>query len=178
MKKPTLFGVLLGLAVTSCAQTQPSSALPAPNAQGEYTPGWPDLGRGEARFITIQLGPDTYAYCHDVSPKFPFDSSLTYVQHADQLQALASCLNHDVMQSRHVLLVGRADPRGTDAYNLGLGERRAQQIKELLIKNGLDADRIDISTEGARDAKGQLPDFSFGYDRRVDVVVTGGAHAP
>ena len=179
MKTPILLGVALGLTLLSCAgPSQPSSALPSPNAQGEYTPSWPETGRGEERFVTIQLGPDTYAYCRGVTPQFPFDKSITYVQHADELQALASCLNHDEMRSRRVLLIGRADPIGDDAYNTNLGARRAQAIKEVLIRHGLDANRIDIKSEGERGAASQLPGYSFEYNRRVDVIVTGGAHAP
>ena len=63
-----------------------------------------------------------------------------------------------------------------------------------LVASGLSADRIDITSEGKRDAKGNqpvvvegpngkevdpsMPRFTYGYDRRVDVVVTGGAHHP
>ncbi len=179
MNKPFLsFGGASLLVTLACGATQPSSALPPPNAQGEYAPAWPTFGRGLERTITIQLGPDTYAYCRDVSPKFPFDKAVTYVQYADQLQALASCLNHDVMRSRRVLLLGHADPRGSDAYNLGLGERRAQQIREVLIANGLDSSRIDVASEGKRDVKRVEPGYSLEYDRRVDVIITGGSHAP
>jgi outer membrane protein OmpA-like peptidoglycan-associated protein len=174
---------VLGLAMLGCAtRAQPvqttSATLPPPNAQGEYAPDWPQMGRGEARFITIQLGPDTYSHCRDVSPKFAFDSPLTYVQDRAQLAAFARCMNHEEMQSRHVLLVGRADPRGSATYNLELGSRRAEQIKALLVLAGLSADRIDVATEGKRDAKGNTGDYSFGYDRRVDVVVAGGSHHP
>ena len=175
----TAFGLLLGACAAETYPVQTTSAtLPAPNAAGEYTPPWPVFGEGQARFITIQLGPDLYQYCRDVSPKFPFDSASTYVEDRDQLVALASCLNHPGLESRHVLLVGRADPRGTDGYNLALGARRAQAIKEFLVSAGLSPDRIDLATRGKRDAKGMLPEYSFGYDRRVDIVVTGGAHHP
>jgi OOP family OmpA-OmpF porin len=182
MRINTLAAVL-GLALAGCAgetaavQTT-SATLPAPNAAGEYKVPWPVFGEGQARFVTIQLGPDLYQYCRDVSPKFPFDSASTYVQDRDQLVALASCLNHPGLESRHVLLVGRADPRGSDAYNLELGSRRAAFIKEFLVSAGLAPNRIDVATRGKRDARGMLPDYSYGYDRRVDIVVTGGAHHP
>jgi peptidoglycan-associated lipoprotein len=151
---------------------------------------WPSEGSGVARTITLTLGPDLHAMCRDVSPKFPFDQANTYVDDKAELVALASCLNKPGLESRHVLLVGRADPRGSDAYNLKLGEERAQSIKEFLVSSGLSVDRIDIASEGKRGAKGEapvvvegqidpsMPRFTYGYDRRVDVVVTGGAHHP
>jgi OOP family OmpA-OmpF porin len=174
-----VFGLALAACAGQTAAVQTTSAmLPAPNADGEYQPPWPVFGEGQTRFITLQLGPDLYQYCRDVSPKFPFDSATTYVQDKDQLLSLASCLNHPGLEARHVLLVGHADPRGSNAYNLALGARRAQAIKEFLVGAGLSADRIDIATRGERDAKGMLPEYSYGYDRRVDIVVTGGAHHP
>jgi OOP family OmpA-OmpF porin len=174
---------LLSTALVACAgeatQTKTTSAeLPVPNADGNYRPGWPVLGNGPERFITIHLGPDEFAQCRMVSPKFPFNSASTYVEDDDQLAALVRCLNHPSMESRGVLLVGRADPRGTDAYNLKLGQERAEHIREFLVKQGLAPTRIATDSEGKRDAKGGTPDYSYGYDRRVDVVVVGGTHSP
>jgi OmpA-OmpF porin, OOP family len=179
----TIYTSALVVLLTACASgsniqpTATATNLPPPNAKGEYAVDWPDLGRGEARYITIQLGPDTFEHCRDVSPKFDFDSSLTYVQDRAQLAAFARCMNKSGMEGRRVLLVGRADPRGSDAYNMSLGQQRAEKIKSLLIASGLSADRIQIESHGEREAKGMRPEYSFGYDRRVDVVV-GGVHAP
>lgn len=141
-------------------------------------PGWPDLGRGAARFIRIDLGPDNLAECQRVSPKFPFDSANTYAQDRMQLEALASCLNSPGMRERTLLLVGRADPRGSDGYNEQLGSKRADAIKKILVENGIAASRIEIATEGERGAHGDTADTSSGHDRRVDVIVKGGTHAP
>lgn len=187
--------IILGLAVAACGASSSavpttSVQLPPPNANGEYHIDWPSEGSGVPRTITLQLGPDLHQMCRDVSPKFAFDQSWTYVQYKDELVALASCLNKAGLESRHVLLVGRADPRGSDAYNLALGERRAQAVKDFLVSAGLSPYRISIATEGEREAKGErpvivegqadpnMPRFDYGYDRRVDVIVTGGAHHP
>lgn len=183
MKAFKLGFVVLGFAMAACAAQAPlqrttSANLPPPNANGQYTLTWPSEGSGEARFITLSLGPDLYQHCRDASPKFPFDSASTYVEDKDQLLALASCLNHPGLEDRHVRLVGRADPRGTVDYNEQLGAHRAEAIKQFLVSAGLSADRIDIESLGERDAKGMLPQYSYGYDRRVDIIVTGGAHHP
>jgi len=191
----TLHILLLGLALAGCGAsvgttTTTSAQLPAPSSDGNYHVRWPDEGSGVARTITLTLGPDLHAWCRDVSPKFPFDNATTYVDDKDELLALASCLNKAGLENRHVLLVGRADPRGSDAYNLALGARRAQSVKDFLVSAGLSANRIDIATAGERDAKGHqpvvvegqvdpsMPRYTYGYDRRVDVIVTGGAHHP
>jgi outer membrane protein OmpA-like peptidoglycan-associated protein len=58
-----------------------------------------------------------------------------------------------------------------------LGKKRAEQIKAHLVDAGIAADRIQIQSQGERDSKGHLPEYAYGYDRRVDVVV-GTVHAP
>ena len=187
--------IILGLTVAACGASSStvhttSAQLPPPNANGEYHVDWPSEGSGVPRTITLTLGPDLHQMCRDVSPKFAFDQSSTYIQYKDQLVALASCLNKPGLESRSVLLVGRADSRGTDAYNLALGERRAQAVKDFLVSSGLSPYRISIASEGKREAKGgeavivegqvdpTMPRYDQGYDRRVDVIVTGGAHHP
>lgn len=177
------FSAVLALALVACAGRQAavqttSATLPAPNEVGEYHVDWPSEGTGVPRAITIQLGPDLYQWCANVTPRFGLDESETYVQYKAQLLALASCLNHAGMEDRRVLLVGRADDRGGDAYNYALGMRRAHAIKTFLVSVGLAADRIDVSSLGEVDAKRQKPEYSYQYDRRVDVIVTGGAHHP
>jgi peptidoglycan-associated lipoprotein len=144
----------------------------------EVKAGWPELGRGDARFIRIDLGPDTFAECQRLAPKFPFDSAETYAQDGPQLSALAACLNAPGMRERTITLVGRADPRGTPKYNVGLGARRAETIKQHLVDAGIAAERITVVSQGAYDAVGGTPEYDYGYDRRVDVVIGGGSHAP
>jgi outer membrane protein OmpA-like peptidoglycan-associated protein len=139
---------------------------------------WPTFGRGVERDIKIQLGPDALARCRNVSPKFAFDRAQTFVDSDDELEALASCLNHPSMQDQTILLVGRADPRGTVAYNDRLALERAENIEDYLVRHGVDAGRIELSSEGKSQATTEArPDFSYGYDRRVDVIVRG-VHAP
>ena len=41
-----------------------------------------------------------------------------------------------------VQIEGHCDERGTEEYNLHLGERRANSVKQYLVKSGLDAARL------------------------------------
>lgn len=47
-----------------------------------------------------------------------------------------------------VLIGGHADERGSDEYNTRLGERRASAIRNYLIAQGVEADRITTATYG------------------------------
>jgi peptidoglycan-associated lipoprotein len=47
-----------------------------------------------------------------------------------------------------VRIEGNADERGTREYNLALGSRRANSIKDFLVGHGVTADRIDTISYG------------------------------
>jgi len=49
---------------------------------------------------------------------------------------------------RVVRIEGHADERGSNDYNLSLGEKRAQEVKNKLIQNGIGSDRIKIVSYG------------------------------
>jgi peptidoglycan-associated lipoprotein len=50
--------------------------------------------------------------------------------------------------STRVTVEGHADSRGTNEYNLALGERRASSVKDYLVGLGIAADRIAIVSKG------------------------------
>jgi len=47
-----------------------------------------------------------------------------------------------------VLLAGHCDERGTREYNLALGMRRANAAKQVLVANGVAANRIELVSYG------------------------------
>jgi peptidoglycan-associated lipoprotein len=52
---------------------------------------------------------------------------------------------HPAMQ---LVLEGHCDERGSEDYNMALGQNRAQQVKEALVKAGVSADRIKLISFG------------------------------
>jgi peptidoglycan-associated lipoprotein len=47
-----------------------------------------------------------------------------------------------------VTIEGHADERGSEKYNLALGDRRANAAKEFLVGRGIDGSRIDTTSYG------------------------------
>ncbi len=77
---------------------------------------------------------------------FDFDQ---YVLTEEARQTLAD--NATYMKAKsgvEVKIEGHCDERGTDEYNLALGERRAQAAKNYLVSLGVDADRLSIISYG------------------------------
>jgi peptidoglycan-associated lipoprotein len=170
------------LAIFSACSRQPEQAggarLPDPGPDQQYSVEWPELNGGAVRYIRLAIGPDIAQMCKVKSPHFQFDEAETRAQDYAELSALAECLNSAPLDKTGIQLIGRADPRGSEKYNLELGRKRAERIKGLLVKEGIAAGRITITSQGEASSVGDQPMYSYGYDRRVDVVLTGMVHAP
>lgn len=75
-----------------------------------------------------------------------------------------------------VTIEGFADPSGPEAYNLWLGEQRAKAVKDYLVQNGLDAERLRVVSYG-EDARRQIkpgkagPGMDAMPNRRVSFVI-------
>jgi peptidoglycan-associated lipoprotein len=77
---------------------------------------------------------------------FDFDKS-------DLRNDTRSTLNHHVEllkanSSIKVLIEGHCDERGTEEYNLGLGERRSNRVREYFIDSGIAASRMKTISYG------------------------------
>ena len=77
---------------------------------------------------------------------FEFDKSTLDSMSQDILSRKADWMrdNSDVVMS----IEGHCDERGTNEYNLALGERRAESVKSFLVDLGIDAYRISTVSYG------------------------------
>jgi peptidoglycan-associated lipoprotein len=101
---------------------------------------------------------------------FPFDSSKLESSDASPLSAVAKCFTDGPLKGRSLKLVGRADPRGDDEYNMVLGQSRADRVGEALQRDGLGRNRMTSTSRGDLDAKGH-DESGWTKDRRVDVLL-------
>jgi len=104
----------------------------------------------------------------DKAPKFDFDQFELLAADRDVLEKLATCITTGPLKGRRLALIGRADPRGTEEYNLGLGTRRAHTVGDYLGKLGVAPTQLAETTRGALDAQGR-DEPSWSLDRRVDL---------
>ncbi len=71
-----------------------------------------------------------------------------------------------------VILEGHADERGTREYNLALGERRANSVKEFLVSLGVDGSRIQTISYGKeRPAAEGSTSEAWAENRRVVTII-------
>jgi peptidoglycan-associated lipoprotein len=70
-----------------------------------------------------------------------------------------------------VRLEGHADERGSREYNIGLGERRAQAVKQALLLQGAGASQLSTVSYGEeRPAATGSDEESWSLNRRVELV--------
>jgi peptidoglycan-associated lipoprotein len=77
---------------------------------------------------------------------FAFDKADIRREDAQTLKASADYLKAN--PNLLVLIEGHCDERGTNEYNLALGERRAKAAQNVLIANGIEASRITTISYG------------------------------
>ncbi|MCX7712663.1 MAG: OmpA family protein [Chthoniobacterales bacterium] len=76
---------------------------------------------------------------------FAFDSYTISPSEMTKVQQIASSLRE---RNNDVIIAGFTDNRGTEEYNRGLGERRAQAVRSALINYGVNADRLQTVSFG------------------------------
>lgn len=104
----------------------------------------------------------------DVEAYFSFDSANVQPAYRALLKKLADCFTSGPLAGRRMRLVGHADPRGEDNYNLVLGGQRADNVKKTIVVEGLLADKVETTSRGEMDAVGS-DESGWSKDRRVDV---------
>jgi peptidoglycan-associated lipoprotein len=76
---------------------------------------------------------------------FDFDSQTVRSSEAGKIQEIADFMKSG---SSEIIIAGFTDERGTAEYNRGLGDRRAGAVRENLIADGVEANRIQTVSFG------------------------------
>lgn len=137
-KMGMLFGFLmLGMAmlVSGCSSKQGASGRAGSATESEYV----RQGTGASTSGGIGLG--TLERVH-----FPYDSSNLGTEARTRLQNNArTILGNPRMR---VLVEGHTDERGSNEYNIALGERRAKSAVNYLVDLGVPRNRLEMKSWG------------------------------
>jgi peptidoglycan-associated lipoprotein len=167
--------VALALAfILACSQkkaaTTVATAPPPPEQQAAEPPPRPTTPASPHIAVDQDLGKQCALQFanQQQAPKFDFDEFKLLPEDRDVLDQVASCITSGPLKGRKVKLVGRADPRGTEEYNLALGDRRAASVVDYLKHLGVSGTQVATSTRGDLDASGR-DEAGWRIDRRVDI---------
>lgn len=118
---------------------------------------------GESRpSQAVLLRGDQGGSCAPSAVHFAYDSADLDARARDSLSRDLDCLR----RSPHLVVTGMTDPRGTEEYNMALGERRARAVSRYLEAQGLTG--VDIHSVGDHMASGR-DEGSWAQDRRAEL---------
>ena len=128
------------------ATPAPAPSTPAPAAPVPSTPSTPAPAPAPAA-TTARPVPAEFATIPELRDiQFDFDKYDIRPDAARTLDTNAAWLKSN---GNHLLLIeGHCDERGTNEYNLALGERRAKSAMNYLVSQGVQASRITIISYG------------------------------
>ena len=121
------------LMLAGCSTPKPTDTSPANN----NTPSTSSIVPGSAEDLRVNVGDTVH---------FAFDEYNIEDNDKTTLQRQATWLQK--YPSVRVTIEGDCDERGTREYNLALGARRANSVKEFLVSLGVAASRIETISYG------------------------------
>lgn len=175
--KKLIMSVLLVNLLAACASEKPKEVAPeptaasstaAPAAEGTAAAPATAAAAAGAAAVADELNDPNNAQLSKRSAYFPFD--VDAVQAADKpvVQAHGEYLGKNA--ARKVTVEGNCDERGSSEYNLGLGNRRATNVKKMLVLSGAKAAQVDTVSFGEEKPKAVGHDeAAWSQNRRADL---------
>ena len=161
--------------IVACGSDPPPPAVapdPVPPPAATLPPAPPEKAGDVPTKSNINISEDIRKACGitDAEAFFAYDSANVRPQDKAVLAKLAACFSTGPLKGRQMRLVGHADPRGDEEYNMSLGNRRADNVKNAIVEAGLAASQVATTSRGEMDATG-TDEASWEKDRRVDVLL-------
>jgi peptidoglycan-associated lipoprotein len=156
---------------------EPTTPAPAPTPAPEPVDDSAERERLERERMDREAAERARAVTADLAAMINFDYDQATVRSADQgtLDRKAAILvaNPGVK----VRISGHADERGSDEYNLALGNRRAAAAKRYLENKGVDGSRIEVVSYGEeRPLNPGSDETAYAQNRRDEFEVTAGGN--
>ncbi|MBN3037940.1 MAG: OmpA family protein [Candidatus Omnitrophica bacterium] len=101
---------------------------------------------------------------------FDLDKADLRDDHASILEGIIKSLKRN--PEADLLVTGNCDIRGPEQYNLKLGRQRAESVKQFMLDEGVDKERIRIISRGKLDALAPMDDLvGMQKDRNAHFVI-------
>ena len=148
-------------------EAMPTPATPAPAPIANNPKPDDDASKGN-----INISDEIKKACgiSDAEAFFAYDSANIRAEDKAVLTKLATCFTTGPLKGREMRLVGHADNRGEDDYNMILGQKRADNVKSAIVSAGMTAAKALTTSRGELDATGS-DETTWSKDRRVDIVL-------
>ena len=123
----------------------------------------------EAKMIEdSELDYETKAIFTNATVYFEFDKFNLNSKSLQTLKSAVAAMKDN--PSIKITISGHADERGTREYNLALGQRRAESVRDYFSINGINANRIMVKSYGEeRPLSLGSNDIAWSKNRRVEI---------
>ena len=172
-------GVMVA-AMAACAPRQEPEPLPQPGPSQPSQPSQPGAPTGPVNPGTLPgaAAPGSVGdFRQNIGDRVYFDLD-SYSVRADaqpRLDAQAQWLNR--YPNVRVRIEGNADERGTREYNLALGARRANAVRDFLVSRGVSSSRINTVSYGKeRPIDPGTSEDAYQRNRNAHTAITSGAN--
>jgi peptidoglycan-associated lipoprotein len=167
------FKVLFAVTVFALAACNKSSTLPDAGPETVTNTGGSGASTestgSDSRITVSPLEAERQRLLSTLVVYFDYDEAEIRPEFNALLQAHGQ--NLAMNASAQVRLEGHADERGSREYNIGLGERRAQAVRRVLMLQGATANQISTVSYGEeRPAATGSDEESWRLNRRVELV--------
>ena len=181
-----VFAVALSFAVSGCKYSSLNNGKGAGDGAGaaaglgaaegaEIPTGIDDANEGSLSDAGVGDRPfeEYCTRCTDVEfapVYFGFDSTVVPQGEIGKIDAVAQHLADNA--NRVVVVEGNCDERGSNEYNMALGENRAGIIRNYLVQSGIDASRIQTRSYGEeKPAVDGHDEGAWAMNRRGDFAI-------
>ena len=177
MRLATLASVLTAAAFVAACTTTPDEQSPAPVTDAKPSPGAESkpiprvdvTGRGTAGDPRLK---DPNSILSKRSVYFEFDSFEVKGEYRPLVEAHAKYLREN--PGAKMLIQGNADERGSREYNVGLGQRRSDSVKKMLLLLGAKEAQIEsVSLGEEKPACADHGEDCWAKNRRGDMLYGG-----
>jgi len=161
--------VMIAVMVGCAGKKQPSAEKPAPSTERKQEPApTPKVQEPPKRVEEKQTVPSDIRFD---TVYFDFDKSNIRSDQRSTMNRNAQLL--DQYKTIRIQIEGHCDERGTNEYNLALGERRAESVKQYLVDYGISSSRITTISYGEeRPVDSRHNESAWAKNRRSEFVIT------
>ena len=153
------------LLLAGCTTKPPAAAEPPPPAMSNPMTTQSNIVPGSAEDLRVNVGDTVH---------FEYNRSDVTDEDRGTLQRQSAWLQK--YPQVRVTIEGHCDERGTREYNIALGARRANAVKEYLVSLGVSSARVDTISYGKeRPICTQSDETCWAQNRRGVTTITSGA---
>jgi len=181
--KVITMAALFAIGLTACSKSQPEAPAPQPQVEEKATEPAVDREAEERRRREAEEARRREEAARAAAAAratlaemvhFDFDKFSIRDDARRTLEAKLPILRED--SSIRLRIDGHADERGSDEYNLALGLRRAQAVKDFLTSYGIDPNRLDVRSFGvSQPLDPRSNEEAWAKNRRAEFQITAGS---